>query len=495
MADMTPEELAAQQARLGVPDPTGAQVVLPMNPNAAPVSGPISLEGQPVLPPMQEKPLLGQTAAPPLVDPATVHAQPSVSQEQPYQPPGPQTVSTTDARTQIQMGQKLDPELQAQLHASQAAEFGAVARKNEIQAATDEKLAAVEQRRAEDEARLRQAQEKAAAERKRIADEHAQKVADAQKEADAVKGPEAEGIGTQIRNRIALALGAFGAGLTGGPNHAAQAIAADREEKMQAWKAQYARAKGKVDSAQNLYALFRNKGLDEESSEALAIKNLNDGYSTIIRGQLAGSKAPLEIANGEAELERIRQGNLAQDQRLQQAAQNQVTRVIDSKSVTKAGGADTKEKNELLSQVDKDKPIQDYRAKSEFLSRFNNLVKSGADALAVGSFIAGKEGMDQGSYGPSMQAMLKKYSWLGGGLEKAREALKGGADPEFVKQIGNAIALDSARAQTKAADRINYFKREFHQAGMPPSMVIGGETPTEAAAQAGAIPSTYQGKQ
>lgn len=407
--------------------------------------------------------------------------------------PGPQTVSTENRQTTIEQGHKMDPFAKAELHASQAAEAGAQQQIAEAKQQEQIKLAEIEAKRATEEAEANKRAEERAKERKTLTDGYLAKVQAAQKELDTDKGAPAETIGTQVRNRIALALGAFGAGLAGGPNHAAQIIEADRAQTLNKWKAEYARKQGKVSGAQNVYALARNQGLDEEAAEALANKRLNAGYDAIIRATKAEYAAPMTKAQADANSEQLRQHSLLQDDRINAAAENKVRTAIDSKTVTKEGGADIKTKKDLLEMADKDEFIKRARESSRALSKFNDLVKAGADGAALAEFIAGKGGLEQGSFGPNFIQLLKKRSVFGQGIEKLRETFKGGIDPALLKDLKNGLAAEYGTSITKGAKSIKYFRDEFRKAGMYPEMVTGEETADEAAQAAGATPSGYQG--
>jgi hypothetical protein len=419
---------------------------------------------------------------------------PQVEQPIDFTPPGPQTAKTTDERTQITLGQKMDPFTQAQLHTSQLAEVGAIEQRNEAQVEADRKIADAEAKRATEEAALREKQAAAIEERKRLNDEYLGKIQAAQKEVDGDKGPPEETVGESMRNRIALALGAFGATLAGGANHAHQIVEADRAQKINKWKAEHARKQGKVTGAQNLYALYRNKGLDDEAAEALAIKSLNEGYATVIRQIQAQYKAPITLANAEAELEKIRQGNLMQDDRIKRAGENQVTRLVDAKTVTKEGGASIEDQKKLLDSANTDE-VKDWKGARRALSRFQDLVRAGADGAAMADFIAGEGGLKQGSFGTSMIEFVDKMGWKAKKIEQLRTIFGDGVRPELVQKIANGLAAQTFTARQRAEPAIRHFQRRFVQAGIDPRLVTGGETASDAAAAVGATPSEHQGAQ
>lgn len=458
--------------------------------------------------PQQEEPLPAAPAAPPpnpnapppdmqLVGPSGLPPMPPPSAPQvaapAFAPPGPTTATTSDAHSTFTAGHQVDPALQSQIHQSQAAENNAISQKTAIQAQTEEHLARVDAERARVEDEKRKADEAAALQRKAILDEHAQKIVDAQKAADEVALPAEETVGQHVLRAIALGLGAFGASVHGGPNMAAQVIDADRAKKMQTWKAQYDRAKGKVDSAQNLYALFRNKGLDEQSAEALSAKNLNEHYESAVKSEMAQSKAPITLADGQAVIENLKQHNLAQDQALAQAAQGTFSKTVDAKTATKVGG-DSKEQKDLSEMARDDEYLKKYRLAQSAHGRFVDFTKAGATGAAFTDFVAGKGGMDQGSFGPAVQAMIHKNGWWGQNVEDIRAKIHGGVQPEVIKELSTALAIDEARTRQAAAPAIRQYRSAYARAGMDPDMVTGGDTADEAAAAAGATPSGYQGR-
>jgi hypothetical protein len=412
-----------------------------------------------------------------------------------FEAPGPKTTQTKDQHTEIERGHVMDPAKKAEFDAAQMAQVGALEHKNEIVQQEATKIADIEQKRAAEEAAANKIALDRAAERKKINDQYMGQVQAAQKALDADKGPPEESLGTQVKNRIALALGALGAGLSGGPNHAAGIIQADRAETMNKWKAEYERKKGKVTGSQNLYALARNQGLDDEAAEALAAKQRNAQYEALIRATKAEYSAPMTKAQADAELERLKQDNLLRDDAISRAAENKVRTTVDQKTVTQEGGADIKTKKDLMEMADKDEFVKRARESSRALAKFNDLVKSGADGAAVAEFIAGKGGLEQGSFGPGFVQMLKKRSVFGQGIEKLRETFKGGVDPELLKDLRNGLAAEYGTALVKGKPSITHFRREYQRAGIDPHMVTGGETSTEAAADAGAVPSAYQGRQ
>lgn len=496
MASAPDEELPP-----GANPPGDLQLVGPQGPiqNGVPVatqSPPVDLpnvvQGVPVGEPIANHPPppTPVVASPP---PVAATGSPVVQPEPGFVPPGPQTTQTTDSHTQITGGVHVDPVIQAEKHLSQAAQLDAISEKTDLQAKAEKDKAEIEQRRAAEIADRRQQEQAAAKRNADVANHFAKQVADAQKSVDEIKAPPEESVGTRIGNAIALALGGLGAGLTHGINQAAAVIAANRDAKMTAWKAQYERAKGKVSGSENLYSLYRNRGLDDQAASALATKNMNDDYDAQVRAQMAQNASPIVIANGNAALEETRQKNLAADEQLKEAQQNHVTKIVDDRSVTKTGG-DNKEQKDLLDSARTDEFLTKYRLAKNALGRFQDFVRADATGAAFTDFVAGKGGMDQGSFGPAVQAMMHKNGWWDQGVENIRAAMKGGVQPQIIKELGNALAIDATRTRAAASPAIGHFQRAFSQNGLDPRMVTGGETTDEAAAAAGATPSAYQGK-
>ncbi len=439
-----------------------------------------SIENEPPLVPVATPTAAPTGAAPPPVA--------SVTTEQPFVPPPPQTVKQSETRTQMQGGVKLDPALIAESQDARAKKAEATAKQTEIEAEAARKVAQIEEDKAQAIALERVAQENARRERNKYADEQLQIIRDAQKAADADKLPEENKLG----QLIGIALGGLGRAM-GGAMDVNDILAKDRANKLNAWKTQHERLRGRVADERNVYSLLMNKNMTADQAEAAAIQRINEDHASLIRGAMAESKAPILAEQGAIKLQSLREENAAIDQKLHTDAQSRWTQIKDDKE--KTGGVDVEDRSKLIKLAQDQDDIKRYRGTRAALSKFQDLVRSGADGAAIAEFIAGKGGLEQGSFGPNFVALLKKRNIFGQGVEKLRETFKGGVDPALIRELETGLAAQQATALQAAKPAIEQFKRDFRAAGIDPQMVIGGETSAQAAAEAGATPSAYQGKQ
>lgn len=397
--------------------------------------------------------------------------------EQEFTPPPAQVVRVP--------GAPVNPALQADIQQARAEQQSAIAKSATIEAETQNKLAAVEAERAQKIENERIVAENAAEKRRLAAEVEMKKIRDAQKELDEIAPPE-DSTGTKIGKMFGIMFSAFGSAIAGGSNKALDFIEQDKASKLTAWKAQYARGQGKVANAQNMYAQLRQRGLDDQAAEAATVQKLNERYASIARRVAAEGGGPRVLAEADRVIAAMREQNKVNDRVLWERAQG-TTKVIP-------GGAPVETQNKLLKAVDDDKLIAGWREKSGALSKFENLVSAGADGAALADFIAGKGGLEQGSFGPNFVEMMKKRSLFGKSVEQLRETFQGGIDPAILKDIRTGLALETAAALQRAAPRIKHYRRTFNQAGIDPAMVTGGESSADAAAEVGATPSAYQGK-
>lgn len=418
---------------------------------------------------------------------------PTVAQTEPsFTPPGPQTVQTTDQHTSFTAGAKIDPALEAAkdtilgqtLETNKEAAGIREAEARQEAELQRQKAAELEAKRAENEKRI---------EDQRLAEaKQAQAIADAQKEHDALPGVQ-EGVGTKVVNALALALSGFGKAL-GGQSKVEEVIENERTQRINAWKAQYERSKGKVAGAQNLYATLRQKGLDDTAATLAATHSINEKFANALGVLQAESKAPLTIAEAERERQALLKSNIEGKQKLAELASPKITTTTDKKTVTKEGGT-SEDKLKWLKAADDDPYIKQYRTAATALNRFDSLIKAGADGTALADYIAGEGGLKQGSFSPNFVEMMNKKGLWGKTVEQVRSKLQGGADPDLIKSIRNGLAAQQGTALTQGARRFKIFEEEFGRVGLDPKAVRAGETSADAAALAGATPSTYQGKQ
>lgn len=404
--------------------------------------------------------------------------------------PPPQAVSQTEQRTQVTGGTKLDPVALEQEKQAQAKQVEATAEQVRLQAQTDQRVAEIKESQAAALADEQRRQEGARQEREARAQEQLAKIREAQKFVDENSMPPEESVGQSVVRGLALGLGALGRAL-GGNVDVNKIVAEDKAEKVALWKAQYERTKGKVAGQQNLYALFRQQGLDEKEADLATVEALNKRYDAVIKSVVANSASPLTLEQGKAAIAKLEAENAAISQKRYGDAQTKWTSVTDNK--TKTGGVDVEDKSKLIKLANDDEYIKRYRQASAALSKFQDLVSAGADGAAIAEFIAGKGGLEQGSFGPNFVSLLKKRNIFGQGVEKLRETFIGGVDPALIGDLKNGLATELGTASAKAKPSVDQFRRLFGQAGIDPRLVTGGETSAEAASSVGATPSTYQG--
>ncbi len=443
----------------------------PMSPQDAALEAAVGATTTPVVVPQQVQPQAAPVVTPPQqqqIDPA------------PFTPPAPQVVNVG--------GVPVNPAILERTQDARAEELNAMANVAAIDADAQKKIAEAEAEKAHKIETERLVQENAAEQRRLAADAEMNRVRAAQKELDDNSQTPEESVGERIAKAIMIGLGHFGKALSGGgENGAMQVIEADRARKMQTWKAQYQRLQGKVANAQNLYAQLRQRGLDDQQAEAAALQRMNEQYASVIRAIAAKSKSPMVAELAKAQEARLMQQHAEADQVLWQRAQGKPTLV--------GGEAKPEDQAKLIKAAADDDFIKRYRSTRTALDRFEDLTRGGADGAAVADFIAGKGGLEQGSFGPNFIALMKKRSLFGQGVEKLREAFAGGVDPQLLKEIRTGLAMETATSLTRATRSIKHFQRAFHRAGIDPGMVVGGETSGDAAAAVGASPSAYQGRQ
>lgn len=479
-------DVAGTAAMLGVPDPTGGKApplsleqIRAASEAAPPVGGSVNLNSG-TAPAYVPPTIVGQKPAPAAAPGATPPMGDNTVEPLPAQP----ELRQTETRTQVTGGTKVDPKIEAERQAAVAAQAGTVARSTEIEAQAQAKIADIEQQKAmhlADEHRRREEEKKQEA---AYVDEQMQRIRTAQTELDQNRKAPEETTGQSVVRGIALALGVVGRAL-GGNIDVNEIVTKDKATKLSAWQAQYERMKGNVAGEQNIYALLRQRGLDKEQAAAATEQRLNDDYASVIKTIVAESAAPLTREKGMQTLAKLQAENAALAQRLYGDAQAKWTQVKDDKTKQGLDGGDVKT---LEDRAQNNPDIKAYRASRMALDRFQALRASGADGAAIASFIAGKGGLEQGSFGPNFVEFLKKRSWFGQKAEDIRRAFGGGEDPALLREIGNAIALDAKGAGDRAMPAVKSFTQQYRAAGLDPRTILGGETSTEAAAGVGFEP-------
>lgn len=471
-------EQLGQQAAARFPGAPVPELPQALPPGVHPVTNPIMGAGAPppALDPTQQQQLAQQVAPAPPPPPAAPADDLAVA------PQGPQTTQTKDVHTQYTPGVKLDPQMLADNKLAQAEAVKAQANIGKIESEAAAKIADARAEQARKEENERIVQENAA-EKRRLAQEAAmQKIADAQKEVEAVQAPPEDSTSTKLKNALALALSQFGAALTGGRNGALDVINADREQKMRTWKAAYDRAKGKVADKQNVYAMLRERGLDDQQAEAATLKMLNAKYDMMVKQIEATSRAPLTLEQARVAQAKLSQDNTEAEARLQALTQARVSTTSDTKTVTK-DGADFETKKKAQDYA-KDNPLlKKYVEARDAFDSFNDKIKSGADGTAMVDFIA--NALKQGSYDPAkFNAALKKRGLVGETIETLRQKWSGGVPPDLLKEVNDSLAASVVTKRARAAPAF----RELKSMGYDPRLIVGADTQAEAGRELGGTP-------
>lgn len=109
----------------------------------------------------------------------------------------------------------------------------------------------------------------------------------------------------KVSGILGLIMGTFG-GITDGKNAAVERLDKMREQNLAQQKFEYEMLRGKANMQNNLYAMYRNKGLDDATSSASVHANFLDGIAaqakTILHGTAPG-KANADAAATIADLE------------------------------------------------------------------------------------------------------------------------------------------------------------------------------------------------
>lgn len=293
------------------------------------------------------------------------------------------------------------------------------------------------------------------------------------------ENPEPSG-GQKAIDGLAAMLGAFGSGLTGGPNAALQTIENRINRRIAAQRADLEKNKDRVNLERNQLAFLLNKGLDDRQAEA-AMRTL--GWEEAQQDmKLVAAKY-----GGEAVAQQATQMHQALDaKRIDSMAEQEVASQNRSQSQSVTKNVSTAPKMSDLKDVQemvlKDPTLKSYRDARTAVDRFRNLRAAGADGAALADFVAGDGGLKQGSFGPSFTEMLKKRGLFGQTVEDLRAKFAGGVDPKLLDEIDAGLSANLGTAATRAAPSI----RTFREMGAPGAWITGGQTADDVAAQLGA---------
>lgn len=284
--------------------------------------------------------------------------------------------------------------------------------------------------------------------------------------------------GARVMAGISVALGAVGASFTKGPNYAMQIIENAIQNDLALQKANYDKLKGSVEADQSLYGQLVRKLGDELAAGQQFLNIRNNAVSQ----KIDASAAMVSDEEGKAKLASLK----AQiDQKAAQAMVD-ATKGLDVKVITETKPMvmpTPKERAETATKLEEyvaKTPIKDAVDSNAALAEFERMIESGADSQAVGLFIAGPQGMGQGSYGVAMKTSLNAPSAPEEAAEWVRKQLMGGERPKFIKQIRSFYKARAVSDAVKAkpyleeADRMavsvgrpsSFYSSQLHPAGL-----------------------------
>lgn len=239
----------------------------------------LGTEGPPIVQvPAQPAPVV---AAPPPVAAAAPVAQPTTTPPPPTPPvqqaptPAPMASQT---ETSVAVAPKLTPKEKQQSDEAFQASLRAVEAESELKAQKAIEVAGANEIRNRQLERQRLQDETDAAEIRKKTDEQAARIekAIADHAAFAKTQPKQPSLGEGLLGALAAGLGAFGSAMTGAPNSALAIIQKQADKRVADWEREFNTKKGAVDEAQNAYAFFRNKGLDQRAASTAARASILD---------------------------------------------------------------------------------------------------------------------------------------------------------------------------------------------------------------------------
>lgn len=281
--------------------------------------------------------------------------------------------------TTVQVAPKLTPEQRAKEDLAFDAKIRAVDAQAELDAQKAMELAGA------NEVRNRQLE----AQRKQDAAEAAaiqQETAEAQKRFEAAMAdrkafeqtqPKQMGIGEGILSAIAAGLGAFGSGMTGGPNQALSIINRAADKRVADWERELAGKKGNVDLSQNALAYFRSKGMDSKAAAAAARATLLDKAAEKIDYIASGYKGPEFLQRAET----LKAGLV--EQRIQsdnQQALNEQNKIVKRYTSAPAQGMDPRDQR-AQRELEVEVPKLGADGKTEGITTF--YAKSASEGKAI----------------------------------------------------------------------------------------------------------------
>ena len=297
--------------------------------------------------------------------------------------------------------------------------------------------------------------------------------------------------GAKVMAGIAVALGGIGAAFTGGPNYALQIIQSSIENDFALQKANYDKLKGSLDATNSLYGQIRQAGLDEVDAKYTYAKTRYE--QSIQQAKAIADKMtdPEKKARAQAVIEQL---NLQKNEMLMKAEEaNKKTVITNLKPMTSAISPIDREKTlkEFEENVAKS-PIKEAGDISQAATKFKQLRQMGTSegALLIAEFIAGKQGLGQGSYSPAFADALRSIGLLDKPKEYIMKQITGAQSASVLNAIENFYETAARNSTQKAveyaaASRFNdrarsvgydpsYYFNQMHQPTLQKMFNTGG---------------------
>ena len=297
--------------------------------------------------------------------------------------------------------------------------------------------------------------------------------------------------GAKIMAGISVALGGVAAAFRGGPNTAMQIIQSSIENDLAVQKAQYEKLRGSLDANNTLFGQIRQAGLDETSEKYTFMKTRYD--QTIQQAKAIADKIsdPERKARINTVIEQL---NIQKADVLMKAEENNKRTVITNlKPIT--SGLTPMDREKTVGQFEENvakSPIQEATQISQAASKFKQLRQMGTTegALLIAEFIAGKQGLGQGSYSPAFTDALRAVGLFEKTTDEIKKIISGDPSGAVLNAIENFYET-AARSSTEkaveysAASRFNdrarsvgydpaYYFNQMHQPTLQKMFNTGG---------------------
>ena len=259
--------------------------------------------------------------------------------------------------------------------------------------------------------------------------------------------------GARVMAGIAVAMGGVGSAFTGGPNQAMQIIQNSIENDLALQKANYEKLRGSLEATNTLYGQIRQSGLDDVAQKYTFMKTRYD--QTIQQARAMADKMTDDEKKARMQAV-IQQLNIQKADAVMKAEDaNKRTVVTSLKPMTT--GLTPIDKEKAISQFEDNiskSPIAEATSISQAAKKFQELSKMGGpeQALLVAEFIAGKQGIGQGSYSPAFTESLKSLGLYGKTKEEIARMLTGAQSASLVNAIGNFYETAARQATERAVE-------------------------------------------